>query len=62
MTRNQPTNKISAFIGIALFIAIITFTVFIDIPIEEKEKEFKSFTQNELGDLWELDSVRVQEN
>lgn len=59
MPHNQSTNKISAFIGIVLLIAIIAFTVFINIPVEEKEKEFKPFAQNELNDFWKLDSIET---
>jgi len=54
MPHNQPTNKISAFIGITLLLLVLGFTVFINIPKQEKEKEFKPFTQNEADDFWRL--------
>ena len=53
MPQNQFTSKASFYIGITLFIGIISFTVFINIP-EQEDIEYKIFTQNELDDLWEL--------
>jgi hypothetical protein len=71
MPPNQSTNKISAFIGIILLIAVIVFTIFINvsekISIEEPTKVAKNekveiplpedFTKIEIARLWQLEGV-----
>ncbi|WP_338763843.1 hypothetical protein WAF17_20535 [Bernardetia sp. ABR2-2B] len=69
MPQNQFTNKISAFIGIALLLGIIAFTIFINFyqknTIKEIKKEkFKKrrnqpFAPNELLKFWELEGLRA---
>ncbi|AFM03045.1 hypothetical protein Fleli_0579 [Bernardetia litoralis DSM 6794] len=59
MKKKQPINKISAIIGITLFVSIIGFTIVTNIPVKEVEKEFKPFTQNKLDDFWKLDSMKI---
>ena len=65
MKNNQLTNKTSFYIGITLFISIIGFTILINTFKEKnkqeksEKKEFKPFTQNELDDLWKLESVET---
>ncbi|WP_338763838.1 hypothetical protein WAF17_20525 [Bernardetia sp. ABR2-2B] len=60
MPQNQSSNKLSSLIGFLLLIGIIGFTIFTNIPIKEVEKEFKPFTQNELDNFWELDSIETK--
>lgn len=68
MPQNRFTNKVSAFIGfVLLFLVIVFTTLIIFFPVKTKEeilssKTFKPFTQNELADLWELDSIQTSPN
>ncbi|WP_291723316.1 hypothetical protein [Bernardetia sp.] len=53
-------TKLSAFTGISLLILIIGFTIFVNLPKQEKDKEYKDFTKEELEDLWELEGMETQ--
>lgn len=65
MPQNQFISKISAFIGFTLLLLIVGFTILVNLfPIKTKEeilqsKTLQPFTQDELADLWELDSIQT---
>ncbi|WP_338815749.1 hypothetical protein V9L05_22335 (plasmid) [Bernardetia sp. Wsw4-3y2] len=69
MSQNPTINKFSSFIGIALLLSIIAFTVFINFyerqvteeleAIEFEEEKNQAFTPNELLDFWELEGIRA---
>ena len=50
-------TKLSAFTGISLLILIIGFTVFVNLP--KQEKKYRDFTREELEELWKLEGVET---
>ena len=50
-------NKISSFIGVSFFVCIVGFTVFMNLPKQDKDKEYRDFTEEELNDLWNFEDI-----
>lgn len=69
MAQNPPTNKFSSFIGTSLLIAVIAFTILINVDNKKEEEDlteieeeiyFEPFTEYDVATFWKLENLQTK--